>query len=175
MANEGEAGGIRAKHIDATNVVEGLQIRGGDAQAAERLVGLARAIRRGSVTADAIKAENLVSGLQFITDPVRATPGDLRREVAALRERVDQAVAAGEFADSTDAEDVQDALAQTEEDLAAPEPRGNRVLRKVDEVNDILTQTAEAAEKVGNLHAQVINLAPIAATIWQVAQRLFSV
>jgi hypothetical protein len=175
MAPGGEVqvGGIRAGRIEARNVVDGVQVQGGDPAAAAGLVELARAIRRGGITAGQIQAQNLVSGLQYIADPGQATVSDLQREVAALRQQVAGAIAAGEVADEDDAEDAQDALAAAETALAAPEPRGNRAVRKLAEVADILTRSAEVAEALGRVGAQVIKLAPVAATLWQIAQSLF--
>src|SRR5947209_15727244 len=92
-----EQGGIYAGRIEADNVVSGTQIQGGDAQAAADLISLAQAIRRGDIRADEIKARNLVSGLQYMADPAQASVDDLRRELAALRTQLEQAIAAQEF------------------------------------------------------------------------------
>lgn len=168
-----QTGGIRAGRIEAESVVDGVQMQGGDAQAAAGLVALAQAIRRGGISAEEIKARNLVSGLQFIADPGQATADDLRQEVAALREQLAQAIAAGEVADQADAEDAQEALATAEKELAAARPKGNRVVRKLAEAADVLTHGAAAAEALGKVGAQIIKLAPIAATLYQIAQTLF--
>jgi hypothetical protein len=168
-----QTGGIRAGRIDADNVVDGVQMQGGDVETAAGLVELARAIKRGGISAEEIKAKSLVSGLQYIADPTQAAPDDLRHEVAALRRQLEEAIAAGEITDETDAEDAQDALVKAEEELRTPEPKGNRVVRKLAEVSEILTRSAEAVQGLGQVGAQVIRLAPIAATLWQIAQRLW--
>ncbi len=41
--HENEPGGIHARRIEANNVVSGVQIQGGDARAASKLVQLAQA------------------------------------------------------------------------------------------------------------------------------------
>ena len=64
-------------------------------------------------------------------------------------------------------------MATVETELAKPEPNGNRVLRKLDELSQIITRSAETADAAGKLGALVIRLAPLAATLWQVAQHLF--
>jgi hypothetical protein len=168
-----QVGGIRARRIEAESVVDGAQVRGGDAESAAGLVELAKAIRRGGISAEEIKARDLVSGLQYIADPTQPTAGELQREVAALREQLAQAVAAGEVADEADAEDAQAALNETEEELAEPAPQGDRVVRGLAKVTDILTRTADAAQALGQVGAQVIKLAPIAATLYQLAVKLF--
>ena len=171
--HEHEPGGIHARRIEAENVVAGVQIQGGDAQTASSLVQLAQSIRQGKISAEEIKARNLVSGLQYIADPAQATVEDLRRELLALRTQLEEAIASQEFSDPTDAQDAQASLATAEAELAKPEPNGSRVLRKLDELSQIITRTAETADAAGKLGALVIRLAPVAATLWQVAQHLF--
>jgi hypothetical protein len=166
-------GGIRADRIEAENVVDGVQMQGGDAEMAAGLVKLARAIRRGGISAEEIKAQSLVSGLQYIADPARPTPDELRREIAALREQVEKVVADGEIAEAADAQDAQEALAKAEEELAASQPQGGRVVRKLAEVSEILTRSAEAAQAAGKFGWQVVKLAPLAAALWQIAARLW--
>ncbi len=166
-------GGIHAKRIRADNVVSGVQMQGGEPQQAAAMVSLAQAIRGGEIRANEITAGNLVSGLQYIADPAQATPEQLRQEITALRPQVKQAVAHQEIADSGEAEDVQQGLAEAEQELAKLQPNGQRVIRKLDEVNTILTRSAKIAQTTSKTRALVIQLAPVAATLWQVAQRLF--
>jgi hypothetical protein len=170
--NWGESSGIHAKRIEAENVVSGVQIQGGDAQAASELVQLARAIGRGEIQAEEIKARNLVSGLQYIADPAQANIDDLRRELAAFRTQLEEAIASREFADPADAEDAQESLAMAASELSKPQPGKNRILRKLDELSQIVTRSAETAEAAGKFGSLIIRLAPVAATLWQVAQRI---
>jgi hypothetical protein len=170
--NGNEPGGIHAGRIEAENVVSGIQIQGADARVASELVQLAQSIRQGQISAEEIKARNLVSGLQYIADPTQASVEDLRRELLALRTQLEQAVALQEFSDPADAEDAQDSLATAETELAKPQPNGNRVLRKLDEFSQIITRSAETADAAGKLGAWVIRLAPVAAAVWQIAQRI---
>jgi len=168
-----EPGGIHARHIEAENVVAGVQIQGGDAQIASELVQLAQSIRQGKVSAEEIKARHLVSGLQYIADPAQASVEDLRHELLALRTQLEQAIDSHEFSDPADAQDARECLATAETELAKPEPNGHRVLRKLDEFSQIITRSAQTADAAGKLGALVIRLAPVTATLWQVAQRLF--
>src|SRR5258708_13550944 len=171
--NGNEPGGINGRHIEEESVVDGIQIQGGDAQTASELVQMTQSIRQGKISAEEIKARNLVSGLQYIADPTQANVEDLRRELAALRAQLAQAMASQEFADPADAEDAQDSLATAETELAKPQPNGNRILRKLDELSQIITRSAETAQPACKLGALSIRLAPLAATLWQVAQHLF--
>src|SRR5713226_4651194 len=168
-----EPGGIHARRIEAENVVSGVQIQGGDAQTASSLIQLAHSIRQGQISAEEIKARNLVSGLQYIADPAQANVEDLRRELLALRTQLEKAIASQEFSDPADAEDATNSLVTVETELAKPQPNGNRVLRKLDAFSQIITRTAQTADAAGKLGALVIRLAPVAATLWQVAQHLF--
>ena len=170
--NNNQQGGIHARHIEADNIVSGTQIQGGNVQTAAALVRLAQAIQSGDISADEIKARNLVSGLQYISDPTQASVEDVRHELAALRTKLAQAIAAHEIPDATDAEDAQQSLKSAEDELAKPQPHSNRVLRKLDEFSQIVTRSAQTAEAARKLGAIVIQLAPLAATVWQVAQKL---
>jgi hypothetical protein len=169
--NRNEQGGIRAKHIEAENVVSGIQIQGGEAQTAAALVSLAHAIQRGEISAEEIKARNLVSGLQYISDPTQASIEDLRREVASLYVQLEQAITAHEISDIADANGITSNLTIIEAELAMPQPDSHRVLGGLDELSQIVTRSAETAESAGKLGALVIRLAPVFATLWQVAQR----
>ena len=114
-----------------------------------------------------------MSGLQYIADPTQASVEDLRHELLALRTQLEQVIAAQEFSDPADAQDAQESLTTAEIELAKPHPNGNRVLRKLDEFSQIITRTAEMADAAGKLGALVIRLAPLAATLFQVAHHLF--
>jgi hypothetical protein len=171
-SNGSEPGSIRAGRIEAENIVSGIQMQGGDAQTASALIQLAQSIRQGEITAEEIKARNLVSGLQYIADPTQARVEDLRRELSAVRAQLEQTIALQEFSDPDDAEDAAQSLTVAETELEKPQPNGNRVLRKLDEFSQIITRTAETADAAGKLGALVIRLAPVAATLWQIAQRI---
>jgi hypothetical protein len=174
MATESqEPGGIRAKRIQADNVVAGVQFHGGDPAQAAALVQLAQAIKRGDITADDINARNIVSGLQYIADPATASTEDLRKELAAFQMKLEQAITAKELPTAGSVQDVKDSLASAQAELAQPQPDGERVLRKLDEVSKIVTRSAEIAQASGKIGAYVVQLAPVAAVLWQVAQRLF--
>jgi hypothetical protein len=168
-----QKGGIRAGRIEAEHVVDGVQMQGGTSEDASRLVDLARAIRRGGITADEIKAGSVVSGLQFLAGKPPATPAELRDEVAALRAQVAEAVAAGEIPSRADAEDVTDALDKAETELAKPDPEGNRVIRTLKTTSEILTGAAGAVQAARNAGWQIVELAPVAAALCQLAQVIF--
>jgi predicted RNA-binding Zn ribbon-like protein len=168
-----QKGGIHADRIEADNVVDGVQLQGGTPEMAANLIQAAKAIQRGGITAKEIKAGNVVSGLQFLTGKPPETQADLRAEVAALREQVQQAIAAGEVADAGDAEDVTDALAKTEAELEKSEPNGKRVVRHLESATDILTGVAESTAAARNIGWQIIKLAPLAAALAQLAQAIF--
>jgi hypothetical protein len=171
MQPSDERSGIYAKRIEATNVVEGAQLQGAVEQP-EQLVALARDLRRGRIEAEDIKATSVVTGLQFISDPSRVTVDELRQEVARLRADIDELVHGGYVADGGDAADLAAAASAAEEELNSGSPSGNRVVRKLAEVSDILSRGAEMAESVERVGGRLAKLAPVAAVLWQLAQRL---
>jgi hypothetical protein len=125
----------------------------------------------GGIQARRIQARNVVSGVQTIGAPDPQALADLRRQIADLSEQLTQAIAAGEIADEDG--DAQQALAQAEEELAKEEPKGNRVVRKLAEVKEILKGSADTAEALGKAGVQVARLAMLANTLWQMAHKLF--
>jgi len=168
--------GIRAGTMKAKHVVDGIQLQGGDAETVAQLVKLAQGIRSGAIEVTGLlEADSVVSGLQYIADPAHATPGDLRQEVAALRTQLEQAFAEGGITDDAGIQDATAALTAAESELSAPQPQGSRVVRKLSEVSDILTEGAEAAENAGKVGEHLAKLAPIAAILWQVARGVFGV
>ena len=168
-----KASGIQAHTIKADDVVSGVQQQGGTAADSADLVALAKALGTGSIKANSIEAKRVVSGLQFIADPNRATPNQLRQELALLKTQLAAAIAAGEIEDAGDAEDMQAGLTTAETELAKAEPNGNRVVRTLKTVTDILTQSAMAAQAAKKAGAAIVKLAPVAATLYQIATNLF--
>jgi hypothetical protein len=171
--DQGSVGGIQAHTIKADNVVQGMQQLGGDLTNAAQAVALAEALQGGRISADSIEAKNVVAGFQYIADPAQATPDELRQEVAALKEQLAAALAAGEVAATADVADAQEALDKAENELAQEQPQGNRVVRKLKEASEILTEGAKAADSAKNIGLKLIQLAPIAAALYQIAVKLF--
>jgi len=166
-------GGIHAGRIEADNVVSGVQQLGGSLADATGAVALAEALRQGSISADSIQARNVVAGFQYIADPTQATTDQLRREVAALRQQLAAAVAAGEVTQTADVEDAQDALDIAEQALAEEAPQGGRVIRKLREAADLLAEGARTAEAARQAGQALLKLAPAAAALYQIASQLF--
>lgn len=170
-----QIGGIRAKTIHAKNVVDGVQIVGGDASAAESLVKLAKAIERGGIHANSIEAKHLVSGLQYIFDPKNTTPDELKNEVSKLNKDIEDVIQEGEIADEGNVKYLRKSLDEAKEELNASKPEGTMIVRSLKNVTEILNKTAETLEAGGKVQARAIKLAPTAAIIYSIAQMLFGV
>lgn len=173
ITGDSSQGGITARTIKADNVVQGIQQLGGDLSGASGLVKLAEALSQGRIAADSIEAKNVVAGFQYIADPTQATPDELRQEIGQLRQQLEKAIRDGELAATGDVTDAQEALEKAEKELAQEKPEGGRVVRKLKEVTTVLTQSARVAEAAGKVGVMVIKLAPIAAALYQIAQKLF--
>ena len=169
-----QVSGIQAHTIGAENVVSGVQQLGGRGADSANWVELAKALGTGSIKADSIEAKNVVSGLQFIADPNQATPEQLRQELAMLKAQLATAITAGEIEDAGDVEDVQGELSIAEAELRKLAPNGNRVVRKLKTVTDILTESATAAQAAKKTGVAIIKLAPVAAVLYQIATNLFA-
>jgi len=164
-----QKGGIRARQIIAENVVDGVMASPEALAQAGTLVKLAREIERSGISADTIKARNVVSGLYI---PAAQNLAELRQEVARLREQVQAAIAAREIADTVDAADIAEALDSAAEELAKPEPKAQRIVRKLKEAAELLTGAAEAATAAGKVGLAVVKLAPVAMMLWKLAEAL---
>lgn len=171
--DQSQVGGIQAKTIVADNVVQGMQQIGGDLSAAAEAVALAEALRGGTISADSIKAKNVVSGLQYIADPANAAPDELRRQVAELQRQLAEALADAQIEGDADMEDAQDALNQAETELAQEQPHGRRIVRKLKEAADILTEGAKTTDAARKAGVALVKLAPVAAALYQIATKLF--
>jgi hypothetical protein len=169
-------GGVRAGgKIESENIVTGIQVQGGNAETARGLLALAREIESGSVEAvQDIIAKNVVTGFQYLgqggTEP---NLEQFQQELAALRERLAQAVKAGEIADGYDAEDAQKAVDRAVEQSQAQQPAADKITPQLERAAKIINQAATAAESAGKLQAAVIKLAPIATALYRLASLIF--
>ncbi len=140
----------------------------GDVHGGIRLVQIG-----GSIQAGSIQARNVVSGTQIVGAPSGATVEDLRRQVAALQEQLVAAIAAGAVPDLGDAEEAQGALDVVGAELDKSEPRGRLVMRNLAQVTEVLSGAAEVPETMAGIGTEVIKLATVANTLWQLASKLF--
>jgi hypothetical protein len=167
----GRSSGIRARHIKAENVVEGVQFQGTDPSGAARLVSLAREIQTQGIDVDEVIAKNLVSGLQYIDKTANPSIEELASEIRAVHVQLNCAISQGHISEK-DAADADEALTATEHELSSERPNRGRILRKLGKAADIITRAAEMSTAAENLTNQAIKLAPLIATVFQVAQRL---
>ncbi len=172
--DQNQVGGIQAKTIKAENVVQGVQQLGGDLSNVAAAVSLAEALRGGTITADSIEAKNVVAGLQYIADPSNATPQELQQQVAELQRQLAEALTDAKMEADADMEDAQDALNQAETELGKSEPHGKRIVRKLKEAADILTEGAKTTDAARKTGLALLKLAPVAAALYQIATTLFA-
>ena len=100
-----------------------------------------------------------------MSEPILSTIRSLKEETLRADEPLDET-------ESEDAEEAAADLATAQAELAKPEPRKAKVLRNLEKAKVVLSagaDVAEAGEKVGGY---LIKLAPIAATLYQLAQKL---
>jgi phage shock protein A len=74
---------------------------------------------------------------------------------------------------STSIEDAQESLERAETELVQATPQGSRVMRRLKEAAEILTESARTAEAAGKLGKTVAPLVPAAAALYQIAVKLF--
>lgn len=169
-------GGVKAgRDIQADNIVIGVQVQSADAETARELLKLAQTIESGSVEAvQDIIARNIVTGLQYLgqggSEPNRR---QFQRELAALREQVAQAIAAGEIGGAYDAEDAQRAVDRTIEQVQAEKPVAEKITSQLDRAATIINKAVTVAESAGKLQATVIKLAPIVVALKKLAGAFF--
>jgi hypothetical protein len=163
--SHGRSGGVRAgRDLKAENVVTGVQVQGADAETARQLLALVPRLDSGSVEAvQDLIATNVITGLQYLgqggTEPNRE---QFQRELAALREQLTQAIAAGEIAEPYDAEDAHKAVERAVEQSQAPEASAGKIAPHLERAATIITRAATVAESAGKFQAAIIKLAPVA-------------
>jgi hypothetical protein len=162
--------------IQADNVVTGIQVQGGDAATARACLDAAQALQQtGSIEAvQDIIAKNVVAGLQYIgQDGTSPNVEQFQRELAALREQLQQAIQAKEIADPYEAEDAQKAVDRAIEQTHTDKPVAERLSTQIDRASTIITKAATAAAAAEKFQAGVIKLAPVAVALQKLASMLF--
>lgn len=169
------SGSIKARNIKADKLVVGVQLQGGDAEMARAALELTKNFQSGDIEAtEDITAKNFVVGFQYLgqggSEPDRE---QFRRELAALQKRLDEAIAAGEILDPYEAEDAQTALKRAAEQATAEQPEKEKLAVQLDRATNILTTAGETAVAAGKFGLKIIKLAPVAAGLKLLAERLF--
>lgn len=165
-----QTGGIRTGDIKGGKVTVGQDIQGSPAS---DLLALARNLQQGAITVGDIEGKNVVVGLRYTADSTRPTQAELAKEVAALRDDLAQAIAAGTFSDEAAAEDAQEAVTKASTELAKATPNADRVTRSLTIASDIIIRTSETAEAAGKLSDTLARLAPFATALAALARTLF--
>jgi hypothetical protein len=96
-----------------------------------------------------------------------------QRELAALREQLQQAIQAKEIADPYEAEDAQKAVDRAIEQTHTDKPVAERLSTQIDRASTIITKAATAAAAAEKFQAGVIKLAPVAVALQKLASMLF--
>lgn len=125
------------------------------------------AIGGGSVQADNIAGRDIIVGSKP-TDPQ-----DFGEHLQALRDLVQQAIAAGEIPDERDAATAAADLQDVADEAQTEQPRANRMKRRLEDVAETLTAAAAAAEKAGKAGAAVLKALPIVKALLVVVAKLF--
>jgi hypothetical protein len=170
------SGGIKAGgNIQADNIVTGVQVQGADADTARALLALAQNIQTGSVEAvKDIIAKNIVTGFQYLGQGGgELTREQFQQELAALRQQLGQAIAAGEIEDEYEAEDAQKAIDRAIQQSQAEQPVAEKIAQQLDAATTIIERAAKTTQAAGKFGATVIKLAPIAAALKQLVELFF--
>jgi hypothetical protein len=132
------------------------------------MLALVRELESGSVEAvQDIIAKNIVTGFQYIGQGgIPPNLEQFQQELAALREKLAEAVKAGEIAKAYDAQDAQIAAERAVEQSQAQKPAADKVASHLDRFVKIINQAATAAESAGKFQAAV-SLAPVAAALYR--------
>lgn len=165
--------GIRARRIEADNVVRGVQAQGVTPEMADRLVSLAQINPGWSIDSDDIVAKNVVDGLQFINYADDATVADLRNGVSAIQSQLEVLKKAGYFGENRSDEMATVAAADALTELHVDSPDGSRVVRGLQWLAAILANAVMASEAAGKVSDSLRVLAGAAVKLWHLAQGIF--
>jgi hypothetical protein len=150
-------------------------MQGGDAEMARAALELAQTLQTGGIEAKGdIIAKNIVEGFQYLGQGGREpTIAQFLPELNRLREELLQAIAAGEIEDEEEAEDAQRAIERVAKQLAAETPAKDKLVTHLDRATVILTKAGETARAASHLDATIIRLAPLAAALKLLVDKLF--
>jgi len=141
------------------------------------LLRLAKTLRRGEVRAGFLLASQEVSGFRCIQDPDTASLQDLRRELAAQRERLENALIIGDIATSPDLEEASQALANAAAELVQTTTQNTPgpILGHLANAADRLIHEAETSQARIDLSRTTAQLTVATVGLWSVAERLLGV
>jgi hypothetical protein len=163
--------GIRARRIEADNVVDGVQVVGEVSETRE-LVALAREVISGGIDVDDLCARNVVTGLQIIRDPSRATVTELRREVLALESRL-LAIQPGPDAEVTaELAAARGDVATARAELEGAQPDAGVVLPRLRSAAELVTTVADTTEAAGRTVEGIATIATALAAVGAIAARV---
>jgi hypothetical protein len=120
-----------------------------------------------------VEADQIAKTIVISDHAASATPEEFIQQLEALLILVGRAVRAKEIPSNRDADDVVQALQRVLEMAQEQNPPKNRIVRRLEDVGDVLSATAGAAQAAGKIGAAVIKAVPIIAGLIQLAQIVF--
>ncbi len=175
MTERPKTGGVRAGgKIKADHIITGVDIEGAiDDETLQAALQVMQKLSTGEVTATGdITAKNIVTGLRYL-NPDSPTPADFVAEVKALREQLDQAIAAEEITSDTEAKYARRALDEAAEMAQEEEPLKDILIGRIKEFLNIATKASETFITLDKAAPIIAKTIPTALLLIQMAQKLF--
>ena len=164
--------GIKARQINAHNVVQGVQVQGAPREIIDRVTQSIQKVQDGSIEADAISARSIVSGFQYLHS-ADVTEYDIRTGLQTLREELENLSASGSFADDRHGHKALYIVDEIGAELQAFSPDRNQIITKLRVLSDNLSCAATACDAVGKVSKSITRCASAADGLWHLAQRMF--
>jgi hypothetical protein len=157
---------IKAKKIQAKNVVSGVQAVGVKPAELETIQQWVAGRLDGSISADVIEADNVVQGLQWIAPGVITDLAGLRGRLGEFEEEIRAGARYGETRAAGQA------LTAARKELDQPQPSVAKVLEKLERATKVLTKASQTAEAAGHLSKNLIRWSVAVAGLWQIAAKV---
>jgi hypothetical protein len=167
--------GIRARRIDAENVIHGSQLQGVPADLAQELLPALKPTVEGGITADHISARNVIEGIQILNSAGVVTVTDMRSQLAVLTAQLKELAANNCFNDPLEGKIALGAAADASAELDPASPDGPRVLGRLERLSHVLKSAVAVCTTAGTLSESLASVASLAEALYHAAQRLFGI
>lgn len=175
LARDGSSRGIRARRINAHNVVQGIQIKGAASDIIGEVVPSIQRTHEGSIEADDINAYSVVSGLQYTHPADGTTLREMYTELQDLRKELVALSVSGNFSDDQLGQKVLRLAEDLSTELQSSHPDERRVVRDLRMLSDDLSWAARVYNTAGEVSVSIARCTSKANMLWRWARYSFEI
>ena len=114
-----------------------------------------------------------IAGRDIQINQVPETKDAFKTQLQELQTLVQTAIENKEFQNTNDAEFLEEDIVDLLKDTAKESPRKSRMLRRLDNIAEIIDDAGQMAKRINNTTAKVLEAVPVVASLIEAANRLF--